>query len=187
VEALVDTLSEAAVNLDSSLECEFEQRLSDSSRLVFRVAFSVLRNAADAEDVAQDAFVKAYQHFRRLRDRDRFRTWIVRVTWRLAIDRLRATARRERYEIAALHSRPVSAVENAAAEREAHAHLDKAIDALPEKLRQVLLLTAIEGYDMAETSQLLGVPVGTVRSRLHHARKQLVKRLKWLASAMRNS
>src|SRR5712692_4169843 len=62
--------------------------------LAFRVAYSVLRHRQDAEDVAQDAFAKAYRNFRQLRDRDRFRAWLVRMTWRLAIDHQRADRRR---------------------------------------------------------------------------------------------
>ena len=83
-----------AVSVDQDLEREFEARLLESSTLAFRVAFSVLRHREDAEDVAQDAFAKAYRSFRQLRDRDRFRAWLVRMTWRLAIDRIRSEKRR---------------------------------------------------------------------------------------------
>src|SRR6476646_8528728 len=82
-----------AVN-DAALEREFEARLVESSTLAFRIAYGVLRHRQDAEDVAQDAFVKAYRSFRELRDRDRFRAWLVRMTWRLAIDRQRSDRRR---------------------------------------------------------------------------------------------
>src|SRR6266404_2424449 len=85
-----DRLADGLVSVDAELECEFEARLVESSRLAFRVAFSVLRNREDAEDVAQEAFAKAYRSFRQLRNRDRFRAWLVRMTWRLAIDRQRA-------------------------------------------------------------------------------------------------
>src|SRR3989475_9844929 len=80
--------------VDDALEREFEARLVESSTLAFRVAFGVLRHRQDAEDVAQEAFVKAYRSFSQLRDRDRFRTWLVRMTWRLAIDRQRGDRRR---------------------------------------------------------------------------------------------
>src|SRR6476469_9564724 len=79
---------------DAALEREFEARLVESSTLAFRVAYGVLRHREDAEDVAQDAFAKAHRSFRGLRDRERFRSWLVRMTWRLAIDRLRANRRR---------------------------------------------------------------------------------------------
>src|SRR6266481_3989454 len=82
-----------AVN-DEALEREFEARLVESSTLAFRVAYGVLRDRQDAEDVAQEAFVKAYRSFRQLRDRERFRAWLVRMTWRLAIDRQRGDRRR---------------------------------------------------------------------------------------------
>jgi RNA polymerase sigma factor (sigma-70 family) len=82
------------VTADVELEREFEARLADSSRLAFRVAFSVLRQREDAEDVAQEAFAKAYRNFRQLRDRTRFRAWLVRMTWRMALDRHSANRRR---------------------------------------------------------------------------------------------
>jgi len=79
-----------AVSLEQeavALEREFETRLADSSGLAFRVARGVLRNSADAEEVAQEAFLKAYRSFRELRDREKFRGWLVRITFRLALDR----------------------------------------------------------------------------------------------------
>src|SRR5438876_1703877 len=79
---------------DAALEREFESRLLESSTLAFRVAYGVLRHRQDAEDVAQEAFVKAYRSFSQLRDRERFRAWLVRMTWRLAIDRRRGDRRR---------------------------------------------------------------------------------------------
>src|ERR1700712_2189684 len=89
-QALIDI----AVTLDRALEEEFEARLAESSRLVFRVAYSVLRHREDAEDVAQEAFAKSYRAFRQLRDRGRFRAWVVRMTFRMALDRQRANRRR---------------------------------------------------------------------------------------------
>src|SRR5574339_235058 len=89
-----DRLPAGLVTFDDELEREFEARLAESSTLAFRVAFGVLRHREDAEDVAQDAFAKAYRSFRQLRDRDRFRAWLVRMTWRMALDRLRSNRRR---------------------------------------------------------------------------------------------
>src|SRR6266508_4201596 len=91
---LADRLAGGLMAVDDALEREFEARLVESSTLAFRVAFGVLRHRQDAEDVAQEAFVKAYRSFRQLRDRDRFRAWLVRMTWRLAIDRQRGDRRR---------------------------------------------------------------------------------------------
>ena len=130
---------EGLVTADSELEAEFEARLHESSTLAFRVAYGVLRHRQDAEDVAQDAFAKAYRSFRQLRDRDRFRAWLVRMTWRLAIDRWRADRRRSmREQFADLPA--VATTESVAVARERSAQLWRAIDALPEKLRVVVVL-----------------------------------------------
>src|SRR5262245_57672615 len=90
----VETMPIGLTGPDAELEREFEARLVESSTLAFRVAFSVLRHRQDAEDVAQEAFAKAYRSFRQLRDRDRFRAWLVRMTWRLALDYQRGSRRR---------------------------------------------------------------------------------------------
>src|SRR5918993_5111982 len=82
------------VTVDDRLEQEFEALLVESSTLALRVAFSVLRHREDAEEVAQEAFAKAYRSFHQLRDRERFRAWLVRMTWRMALDRQRANRRR---------------------------------------------------------------------------------------------
>src|SRR4026208_2581446 len=87
-------LAEANIPMEGDLNREFETRLTEYSTLAFRVAYGVLRHREDAEDVAQEAFAKAYRSFRQLRDRDRFRAWLVRITWRMAISRQRADRRR---------------------------------------------------------------------------------------------
>jgi RNA polymerase sigma-70 factor, ECF subfamily len=181
------------VTADQELEREFEARLADSSRLAFRVAFSVLRQREDAEDVAQDAFAKAYRSFNQLRDRTRFRSWLVRMTWRLALDRQRANRRRSVRELPAGDGSGGHVVEaglqtrlntaDVVAARERAEHLWNAIEALPEKLRLVVVLAGIEGHDMHEVSALLDVPEGTVKSRLFLARKQLKERLSWMVTS----
>jgi RNA polymerase sigma-70 factor (ECF subfamily) len=170
----------AFVSLDAELEREFEDRLRESTNLAFRVAYGVLRHRQDAEDVAQEAFAKAYRRFRQLRDRDRFRAWLVRMTWRLAIDRWRSDRRRATREQAAEQAPPPS-TEEVAVSRERAKQLWRAIDSLPDKLRVVVVLAAIEGHDMREVARLLGVPEGTVKSRLFLARKGLAESLKCLA------
>ena len=164
------------LSVDADLEREFESRLAESSTLAFRVAFSVLRHRQDAEDVAQDAFVRAHRRFRQLRDRDRFRAWLVRTTWRLALDHVRSTRRRLAREQEHVTCAPMS-TEDAAADAERAARLWAAIDALPDKLRIVTVLAAMEGHDVREVARLLAVPEGTVKSRLFLARQQLKERL----------
>ena len=177
MDALAGSFPGCAVIPDTSLESEFNERLADSSTLAYRVALGVLRNSHDAEDVAQEAFVRAYRNFHRLRDRARFRAWLARIAWRLALDRLRAAGRRERWELAAPAPVPEASVEEMAAASEFQSRLHAAIERLPEKLRIVLLLAAIEGHDQDEMAALLSLPKGTIKSRLFKARKKLAEML----------
>jgi RNA polymerase sigma-70 factor (ECF subfamily) len=168
------------MTLDEDLESEFEERLRESSTLAFRVAYGVLRHRQDAEDVAQEAFATAYRKFRQLRDRDRFRAWLVRLTWRLAIDRWRAERRRAAREQKVGSAAPPPTMEQDAEARERATRLWRAIDGLPEKLRVVVVLSAIEEHDIREVARLLAVPEGTVKSRLFVARKRLAESLRCL-------
>jgi len=156
---------------------DFEQQLRDCRRLVFRVAYAVLNDSADAEEVAQDVFLQAYRKLATLSDAGKFRAWVARMSWRMAINRRRAAARARRRETSWWQwstPRPPS-VEKLAADREAHSRLRAEIERLPEKLRAVLLLTAVEELDTREIAAVLEIPEGTVRSRMHLARKQLLK------------
>lgn len=161
-------LAGALVRVDDDLDREFETRLRETSTLAFRVAFSVLRHREDAEDVAQEAYAKAYRSFHQLRDRERFRAWLVRTTWRAALDRQRSNRRRDVRELAVTGD-PEGNGPGGDRARELWA----AIDALPEKLRVAIVLASIEGHDVREVATLLGIPEGTVKSRLFLARKRL--------------
>jgi RNA polymerase sigma-70 factor (ECF subfamily) len=180
MDTLVASLAGSGVSVDDSLEREFEQRLADCPTLAYRVALGVLHNTAEAEDVAQEAMLRAYRNFSRLRDRDRFRGWLVRMAWRLALDRIRAAGRRARREYASMEAVSEINAENVAASQEFERHVACAVDELPEKLRIVIVLAAIEGYNTREVASLLDIPEGTVKSRLFLARKQLAKSLQWL-------
>ncbi len=175
-----DGLAGGLIGVDQDLEREFEVRLVESSTLAFRVAFSVLRHRQDAEDVAQEAFAKAYRKFRQLRDRGRFRSWLVRMTWRLAIDRQRSDRRRALREL--MHAEEASAQTTAemVAARAHAAEIWRAIDALPDKLRMVVILAGIQGHDIREIAGLLQLPQGTVKSRLFLARRRLREHLQWI-------
>ena len=160
---------------------EFEARLAECGTLAYRVARGVLRNSADAEDVAQEALLRAYRSFDRLRDRNRFRAWLVRISFRLALDRLRSAKRREQRDVLwsqPAHQPPAATAEDMAASSEFQVYLDRAVAELPEKLRLVLLLAAMEGHTIDEIAVLLGIPVGTVKSRIFVARKQLAGKLR---------
>lgn len=161
-----------------AVEQAFERLLAESSTLAFRIAYSVLRRREDAEDVAQDALARAHRKLRSVRDADRLRPWLVRLCWRMALDHRRSALRRERREQAAPDARPSSSVEDLAAENQFRERLFKAIDALPEKQRIVVMLAGIEGHGIRDVAALLDLPEGTIKSRLHVARQRLKEALR---------
>jgi RNA polymerase sigma-70 factor (ECF subfamily) len=171
----------AVVTEVECLAVEFDARVRESSAMAFRIAYGVLHHRQDAEEVAQEAFLRAHAAYGRLRDRERFRSWLVRVVWRLAIDRWRADRRRTKREERADAGRDVPTPEAVAAGNRRAAVVREAIDGLPPKLRLVMVLSAIEEHDVAEVAALLGLPEGTVKSRLFLARKRLAEKLRWLA------
>src|SRR5262249_4063440 len=143
----VRTLQEESVGEAERLDFheEFEARLVECGPLAYRVAQGVLRNTADAEDVAQEALLCAYRKFERLRDPSRFRAWLVRIVYRLALDRLRSAKRRELRETSSASpgQRPaVPTVEELAAATEFSGRLGRAMEKLPEKRGLVVVLTA---------------------------------------------
>jgi len=181
-----DELAREAAPADTKRE--FEERLAECGPLAYRVARGVLRNTADAEDVAQEALLRAYSKFDRLRDRNRFRAWLVRIAFRLALDRLRSGKRRELRDT--LWSQPVrqplgATAEDLAVSNEFQAHLENALAELPEKLRLVLLLAAMEGHTIDEIASMLGISTGTVKSRIFYARRQLAEKLRCHANTIR--
>jgi RNA polymerase sigma-70 factor, ECF subfamily len=191
--AHADRLVPSFVTVDRTLEQEFEGRLAECATLAFRVAYGVVRHRQDAEDIAQEAFVRAHRRFAQLRERERFRAWLVRITWRLALDRRRTDRRRAVREDKSLaHAEhtpgPVGLVRGQGAEqdliaRERADHLWNAIDALPEKLRVAVVLANIEGHDVNEVARLLALPIGTVKSRLFLARQKLKESLRWMETS----
>src|SRR5438045_2041193 len=181
-----DELAREAAQADTRRE--FEERLAECGPLAYRVARGVLHNTADAEDVAQEALLRAYSKFDRLRDRNRFRAWLVRIAFRLALDRLRSGKRRELRDT--LWSQPVrqplgATAEDLAVSNEFQAHLENALAELPEKLRLVLLLAPMQGHTIDEIASILGISTGTAQSRIFYARRQLAEKLQCHANTIR--
>jgi RNA polymerase sigma-70 factor (ECF subfamily) len=141
---------------------------------LYRVAFSVLRNPADAEDAVQEAFLRVLRHRGMLGDvRDR-RVWLIRIVWNIVLDRKRrAKTRPETDDVAelarVLPSNGLSAEQIAAAAQH-HAHVLSCVEQLPAKEREVLLLSAFEELTSVEIATVLGITESSVRSRLFRAR-----------------
>ena len=147
--------------------------------MVYQIAYSALGNAADAEEVAQDVFLRAHSKLSSLNDRQKFRAWVGRMSWRLALNRLRSRSRSLHRDSAWHALQPAAAnPESEVVQREFASRLDREIANLPEKLRSVLLLSAVEDLDTAAIAATLGIPEGTVRSRLFLARRRLLEVLR---------
>ncbi len=147
----------------------FGERVAENQRRVFQIAYSVLGNSADAEDVAQEADS--------LREAEKFRAWVNRIVFRLALNRKRGYRRRLARDTA-WQSMESPTMVDGAKEAEQQVMLDRLrreIERLPEKLRSVLQLSLVEEMDAADVGAVLGIPAGTVRSRVHTARKLLLE------------
>lgn len=168
------------------------------NRRLFRIARGVLRNDAEAEDVVQDAYVRAFTHLAEFREEASFGTWVSRIAYNEALGRRRR--QRQTVDLAVLEDVrraqiipfPLSAVindpERTMAQREVHELLEKAIDDLPEDFRLVLISRVVEGLSIEETANLLDVKPETVKTRLHRARKLLHEELdKHLAPGFANA
>src|SRR5260370_9728669 len=145
--------------MTAGMKREWEVRCGEGAPLAFRVARGVLRNDADAEDVAQEALLRVYCKFECLREPFRFRGWLVRINFRLALDRLRAIKRRQLREAQWVFETSRNA-QSWSENPEFQRQFDLALDELPEKQRLVLLLAAMEGHTLDEVS-VLAIPVGT--------------------------
>jgi RNA polymerase sigma-70 factor (ECF subfamily) len=155
----------------------FAACIEENQRRVFHIAYGVLGNAADAEDVAQEVFLRAYQKFQSLREAEKFRAWINRIAFRLALNRQRGRRRRLTRETA-WHAHGTGDTVDGMKHAEQQVLLDRLreeIERLPKKLRKVLQLSVVEDMDAADVGAVLGIPPGTVRSRLHAARKLLLE------------
>lgn len=150
---------------------------------VYALAFRILRHRDDAWDVVQEAFVKAFRSLHRFHAQCSFYTWLYRIAYNLSIDALRARRRRALPglsegaaldEVAGegLASTPPTPDE-ALAQQDLRAVIGRAIDALSEKHRAIIVLREVEGLSYEELSVALNISKGTVMSRLFHARKKL--------------
>ena len=150
----------------------------DYSGLLYRVALSVLRNPAEAEDVVQDAFLRLLQRRHSLAAVIDIRPWLIRIAWNLALDRVRHARPSQLDDLfaAGLVSADLPADQALAAAGQIKQVL-RAMERLPKKERQALLLSAMDELSTAEIGDILGRSESSVRSLLFRARAHLRQRL----------
>ena len=144
--------------------------------VAFRTAYLVTRSSADAEDAAQEAFVKAYYAIGRFREDAPFRPWLLRIVTNEALNRRRSARRREGLAVRLAEGHPGDAApspEAVALEDETRAELLSAVERLPERDRLVISYRYFLDLSEAETAHALGVRPGTVKSRLSRALARL--------------
>jgi RNA polymerase sigma-70 factor (ECF subfamily) len=158
----------------------FEELVMTYQHRVFGVALRMLGNRAEAEDVAQEAFVRAHRALGAFRGDAKLSTWLYAITSRLCLNRLASGERRmaRQGEDALLRLSDAGPRPDAALERrELETALGRAIAELPEDRRIVVVLRDLEGLSYEEIAQVLELELGTVRSRLHRARAELKQKL----------
>ncbi len=163
----------------------FEPLVDKYRQRVWRLAFNVLRDREEAWDVAQEAFIRAYQALPAFRGQSAFYTWLFRIVMNVASDRARSRAARgrafgtervpEEDWDRVMVDKPAGeqAPDEAAASAEDRQRIMQALATLSEQHRDIIVLSDIEGLSYKEIADVLEIPMGTVMSRLHNARRKL--------------
>lgn len=166
----------------------FEILMRRYNQRLFRVTRSIVMNDLEAEDIIQDAYVRAYEHLNQFAGRARFSTWLTKI----AIYEAYARVRRDHHKLDSVSGREDCSldVESGARNPEQQIYdgelkmmLEKAFDALPDDYRAVFMLREIEGLSTAETAECLDISEENVKVRLHRARAALQRELYSLAGA----
>jgi RNA polymerase sigma factor (sigma-70 family) len=154
----------------------YEELVRPHQEIAFRVAYVITRNAADAEDAAQDGLVKAWHALGRFRPGEPLRPWLLTIVANEARNRRRSAGRREHLALRAAHELSGEAApspEDATLDREARARLLAALEELPAPAREVLACRYLLGLSEDETASALDVRAGTVKSRASRALDRL--------------
>jgi len=172
-----DAIADRADGLDAVVE----NAVRLHSRLVYRIAFSVLRSRSDAEDATQEVFLRVHRYRTRLPGVRDLKTYLARITWRVALDRRPRLAPvslddADGAAVRALQSSGASADE-LAEKAELRRLMERLIAGLPRELAETIRLSTAGELTAFEVGEVLGIPEGTVRTRLLRARRLLRKAL----------
>ena len=153
----------------------FEELMHARIDAIYRISYAIVRDEADARDSTQETFIAAWRRIRGLRDADRFDAWLQRIAVNAARMTLRTRGRRRVREIPAGDIAAMAAASDRAATAEPRDAdvLGAALDRLSLDQRTILVLHHLEGHELTDLAEILGIPLGTVKSRLHTARAAL--------------
>jgi RNA polymerase sigma-70 factor, ECF subfamily len=159
---------------------QLELVVREHAQLVYRIAFSVLRNHHDAEDATQETFLRVWKHGKKLPEVHEIKSWIARIAWRVAISKKRKVAEvsLEEIETISVQLRSlVSGAEEIVLQKEMSGVLGKLFATLPKKLREPIMLSTVEELSITDVGEVLGISEAAVRSCLFRARQILRERL----------
>ncbi len=175
-----------AMPRDKTDEDQLELAVRQHAQIVYRIAYSVLRNHHDAEDVTQEVFLRVFRHRGKLHEVREIRGWVARIAWRVSIGRKKKTTEISLDDVVTIATQ-FHALECGAEElllrQEKSAILEKLIASLPARLRGPLLLSTVEELSPAEIARILKTSEAAVRSRLFRARQVLRERLTTLVDS----
>ncbi len=184
-----DESQKAAGPLDESTTTEFDALVEEHSNFVYNVAFKMMGNPEDAEDVAQDAFLSAYRAFGRFRGESRATTWLYRITVNAALMRLRKTKLARTLTQTGLEDTEVvdwnASPHKEAVNTELGEKIQGGIDQLEPDLRAAVVTRDVEGFSNVEAAEILDITVSALKSRLHRARILLRQYLAGYVAATR--
>jgi RNA polymerase sigma-70 factor (ECF subfamily) len=174
-ELVEDGRDELRCNVAMGRDERFEEMVARQARFMFQVAFGLLRNRQDAEDAVQEAFLKLYRGEAWLRMENE-KGFLARTVWRVALDHLPRAAERmadvAEMQLTASGGSP----EQSVVDEDERTVLRRLIDGLPEDLRRPLVLSSVEEMTSREVAEAMGIPEGTVRTRVMRARTELRRR-----------
>jgi RNA polymerase sigma-70 factor, ECF subfamily len=174
--ALISEMESApAKTLDSSET--ITALVAEYSATLYRVAYSVMRNPAEAEDAVQEAFLRVLKHRDKLEGILDHRVWLIRITWNIVLDRKRRSKTRPENDDISDYTRVLPSKDRRADDSiissQEHNRILKLIERLPRKEREALLLSAVEELSTVQIAAVLGTTESSVRSRIFRARRQL--------------
>lgn len=175
-----DVIAGNAIAVARTSEDDLECAVRDHARLVYRIAFSVLRNHHDAEDAAQEVFVRVLRHRRKLAKVEDLRAWLAKIAWRVAVQRRKRVSDVALDDlgddVAAIRSRAEAADDMLLANERAIV-VAKLIATLPAELRDAITLSTVSEMKVADIAKLLGTNEAAIRSRTFRARQILRDKL----------
>ncbi|MFI5252014.1 MAG: RNA polymerase sigma factor [Bacteroidota bacterium] len=146
----------------------------------YNVAFNLVRNHEDAEDVAQEAFVRIYRSLEKFRGDSEFSTWLYRITVNVALDRIKQRKKKDEREVRNVENMFIPMMVQAGDNADVSMHIERALHELPTLQRAVVILRHINGLPTKKVGEILQCSEGTVKTHLHRGLKKMKEKLDFL-------